>query len=209
MSASTNFTTPVRAQDKTAWHRELLARVALQQEPALAALYSEFGGRVYNTAIGYLQDAGAAEEVTQDVFVKIYQSAARFEGKSSVGTWIYRITVNHALDRLSYGKRQKRFGWMVALLKADSPMPKVDLPHFDHPGVLLEQQENARLLFQAIASLPAQQKTAFILSYVEDLPRQEVAAIMETSLKAVESLLQRAKTKLRAYLEDFYPERRV
>lgn len=209
MAASTNFTMPVRAQDKTAWHRELLARIALQQESALAALYSEFGSRVYNTAIGYLQDAGAAEEVTQDVFVKIYQSAARFEGKSSVSTWIYRITVNQALDRLSYGKRQKRFGWMVALFKEDSSMPNVDLPHFDHPGVLLERQENARILFKAIESLPVQQKTAFILSFMEDLPRQEVAAVMQTSLKAVEALLQRAKANLRAHLEGFYPERRI
>ncbi|MEZ4850473.1 MAG: sigma factor-like helix-turn-helix DNA-binding protein [Bacteroidia bacterium] len=56
--------------------------------------------------------------------------------------------------------------------------------------------------------LPDSQKTAFILSYIEDLPRQEVANIMEISLKAVESLLQRAKKNMRSELEKLYPHRR-
>ncbi|MBT8229190.1 MAG: RNA polymerase sigma factor, partial [Bacteroidia bacterium] len=63
-------------------------------------------------------------------------------------------------------------------------------------------------LFQAIGTLLESQKTAFILSFVEELPRQEVADIMETSLKAVESLLQRAKKNLRVKLEKDYPNRR-
>lgn len=59
-----------------------------------------------------------------------------------------------------------------------------------------------------IEYLPDNQKTAFILSFIEELPRQEVADIMETSLKAVESLLQRAKTNMRLKLEKIYPHRR-
>lgn len=185
-------------------HRELLAQIALGSEPALKQLYDLFKSRVYNTALSYLQNPAEAEEVTQDVFVNIYRSAVRFEGKSSVNTWVYRIAVNLSLDRLNYRNRRKRFGFLVGL-PDDAEQP----PHFDHPGVLLEQKENARILFQAIQSLPGQQKTAFILSFVEDLPRQEVADVMELSLKAVESLLQRAKANLRRQLDNFYPDRRI
>jgi len=195
--------------DTNALHLEWLAQIAAGKDTALAALYNAFGARVFNTALGYLQNAGEAEEVTQDVFVKIYQSASRFEGKSAVSTWIYRIAINQSLDRLAHRNRQKRFGMMVRFFKGDSVEPQNDLPHFDHPGIQLEQKENARILFKAIESLPEQQKTAFILSFVEELPRQEVADVMQVSLKAVESLLQRAKANLRTRLDDFYEDRRI
>lgn len=195
--------------DKSGRHCELLVEIARGSEGALAELYGEFKNRVYNTALGYLQNTGEAEEVTQDVFVKIFQSAARFEGKSTVSTWIYRIAVNQSLDRLSHRKRQKRFGIMVSMFRSNSQAPAMDFPHFEHPGVLLEQKDNARILFQVIQSLPEQQKTAFILSFIEALPRQEVADVMQLSLKALESLLQRAKANLRERLDDFYPDRRI
>lgn len=196
--------------DQPERHLELLALMARGSEAALAELYAVFKNRVYNTALSFLQDTADAEEVTQDVFVKIYHGAARFEGKSSVSTWVYRITVNQSLSRLSYRNRQKRFGWIVRFAQEEHPQqPNIDIPHFDHPGVLLEQKENARMLFKAIESLPEQQKTAFILSFIEELPRQEVATVMDLSLKAVESLLQRAKVNLRKKLDDFYPDRRI
>ncbi len=193
----------------TGTHEELLGEIGRGSEPALAELYQLFKARVFNTTLGYLQNAAEAEELTQDVFVKIYHSAAQFEGKSSVSTWIYRITVNLSLDRLKYRKRQKRFGFMVSLFGSDSLVPRLELPQFDHPGVVLENKENARILFHAIQSLPEQQKTAFILSFMEELPRQEVAEVMGLSLKAVESLLQRAKANLRQRLDDFFPDRRI
>lgn len=195
--------------DEPGLHEELLAKIAKGSESALAELYALFKTRVYNSALSYLQNVADAEEVTQDVFVKIFQSAARFEQKSSVSTWIYRITVNQSLDRLNHRNRQKRFGVLVGLFRDNSPQEAIPLPHFDHPGVLLEQKEHARILFQAIESLPDQQKTAFILSFIEGLPRQEAADVMEVSLKALESLLQRAKANLRTRLDYFFPERRI
>jgi RNA polymerase sigma factor (sigma-70 family) len=187
----------------------LLEKIAQGSEPALAELYAAFKLKVYNTALSYLQNTVEAEEITQDVFVKIYQNAARFEGKSSVNTWIYRITVNQAIDRLNHRNRQKRFGIVIRLFQGEKAAPAIDLPHFDHPGVVLEKKEDARILFQAIESLPEHQKTAFILSFIEELPRQEVAEVMEISLKAVESLLQRAKANLRAKLDEYFPRRRI
>ena len=162
-------------------------------------LYERYADRVYNTALSYIKSAEDAEEITQDVFVKIYKSAWTFKGQSSIKTWIYRIVVNTSLN---YLKKHNRF----ALFKNRFQAPE-DI-EFEHPGVLLENKENAARLYKAMDCLPDSQKTAFILSYIEDLPRQEVANIMKTSVKAVESLLQRGKKNMRSELEKFYPHRR-
>ena len=180
-------------------HHEILQSIARGDQSAFRELYRLFSDRVYNTALSYTQREQDAEEITQDVFISVFRNAAKFKGKSEVSTWIYRITVNTSLN---YLRRQKRFGFL------SGGEPRTDTPDFEHPGVLLEKKENARALFKVIDALPNQQKTAFILSFVEELPRQEVAEIMKVSLKAVESLLQRAKGNLRTKLEKVYPERR-
>ncbi len=83
-----------------------------------------------------------------------------------------------------------------------------DKPGFDHPGIQLERRETARYLFEAIEHLPENQKIAFILAHIEDLPQKEIAETMNMSLKAVESLLQRAKVMLRRKLSDIYDRRK-
>jgi RNA polymerase sigma-70 factor (ECF subfamily) len=188
-------------------HLNMLKQIAMGDRQAFRALYEQFRSRVYNTVLLHLQDSQEAEEVTQDVFLEIFQSAARFEGKSSPGTWIYRIAVNKSVDRLRYKSRKKRSSFLQSLFHRDSGEIRFNPPDFDHPGVVFENKENARLLFKAIENLPEQQKTAFLLAQVEGLPQKEVAGIMDLSVKAVESLLQRSKTNLRATLEKYYPER--
>ena len=178
---------------------KLIESIANGDRKAFYQLYELFSEMVYNTSLSYAQHEQDAEEITQDVFTSIFRNAAKFKGEAAVSTWIYRITVNTSLNHI---KRRKRFSF----LKFGASEP--DRPDFEHPGVLLEHKENAKALFKVIDTLPESQKTAFILSFVEELPRQEVADIMEISLKAVESLLQRAKGSLRNKLEDLYPNRR-
>lgn len=178
---------------------QLIQLVAAGDRQAFQQLYTLFADKVYNTAIGYVRNQEDAEEIAQDVFIRVFQNATRFKGESAVGTWIYRITVNTSLNLIKKKKRSPH----VALDEAER-----DQIDFDHPGILLEHKEHARLLFQVIHTLPENQQTAFILSFVEHLPRQEVADIMALSLKAVESLLQRAKKKLREKLKNLYPNRR-
>lgn len=148
--------------------------------------------------MSYTKNQEDAEEITQDVFVKLHKNAPSFRGDSSLRTWLYRITINTSLNHI---KKKNRF----VLFKKTLGAQHTD---FNHPGVLLEQKENAATLYKAMDSLPDSQKTAFILSYIENLPRQEVADIMQTSLKAVESLLQRAKKNMRLELEKLYHNRR-
>ena len=149
-----------------------------------------------------------AEDLTQDVFLAVHRSILSFQHQSSLSTWIYRIAVNRCLDHLRSGNRRKKHG--IADTEPDR-LARLEIPDstsFEHPGVRLEQRENAKLLFGAIATLPENQKTAFILAHVEGLPQKEIGEIMELSLKAVESLLQRAKQNLRSQLSDYYERRK-
>ncbi|HWY12648.1 MAG TPA: RNA polymerase sigma factor [Bacteroidia bacterium] len=163
-------------------------------------LVNENKNRVYNTAISFVQNPEDAEDLTQEVFIEVYNSLSKFKEQSSLSTWIYKITVNKSLDFLRKKKRQKRFGFLSSLFYEDSSEIKHDQPHFDHPGILLENKEKARYLFAAIDTLPENQKTAFILFNIEELSQKEIAQIMNTSPKAVESLIQRAKQGLRLKL---------
>lgn len=178
---------------------KLIKAVADGDKKAFEHLYEMYSTIIYNTALNYCKNVVEAEEVTQDVFIKIFKSIASFNSKSSLRTWIYRITINAALNKL---KKKKN---AINKLNKDASFQLID---FNHPGVLLENKENAATLYRVIDCLPDNQKTAFILSYVDSLPRQEVAEIMHTTLKAVESLLQRAKSNLRSELEKYYPHRR-
>ena len=162
---------------------------------------------MFNTAISLVQDHGAAEDITQEVFITVYRSIHSFNEKSGLSTWIYRITVNKCLDHLRAKNRQKRYGIFGQLFYNDHGEALNEKAAFDHPGVKLEQKEHAKYLFEAIKSLPDTQKTAFVLAQIEDLPQKEIAEIMNISIKAVESLLQRAKTNLRKKLSPIYDRR--
>jgi RNA polymerase sigma-70 factor (ECF subfamily) len=170
----------------------LIKTIAENNPSAFRELYELYSEKVYNTAISYAKNTQEAEEITQDVFVKIHKYAAKFKGDSEVSTWIYRITVNTSLNFL---KKKKR--WSIFQSQADHT-EKIE---FEHPGVLMEKKEDAKILMRLLSTLPETQQTAFILSYIEDLPRQKVADIMEVSLKSVESLLQRAKQNLRTRIK--------
>ena len=178
---------------------EIVQTIINGDEQALAMFYNMYSEKIYNTALSYTKVVEDAEEITQDVFIKVFKNISKFKYESSLNTWVYRITVNTSLNFLN---KKKRF---ILFKKSINTASFIN---FQHPGVLLENKENAAILYQVIDCLSNNQKTAFILSYIEELPRKEVANIMEISLKAVESLLQRAKKNMRIELEKNYPNRR-
>lgn len=158
---------------------------------------------MHQLALSYLQNIEDAEEVTQDVFVSLYQNYTQFEEKSALKTWIYRITVNKCLDFIKAKKRKKRFAVITSIFNKDQSV-KHEKADFHHPGVVMENKENAAILFKAIEQLPENQRTVFLLSQTEGLGNKEIAVIIDKSVGAVESLLQRAKENLRKQLHVYY-----
>ncbi len=179
---------------------ELIQELRKGNEPAFKYLVETYQDRVFNTAIGIVQNAEDAEDVAQEVFIQVFRSIHSFKAESKLSTWIYRITTTRALDHLRSRKSKKRFG-LIQRLFGDGNKPLHELPDFHHPGVTLDRKENAARLFRAIDRLPENQKTAFILHKLEDLSYIEISAVMQISLSAVESLMHRAKQNLRKMLE--------
>ncbi len=159
-------------------------------------LYNEHKELVYNLALQYVQNIEDAEEITQDVFVSAYEKLESFRQESKHSTWLYRITINKSLDFIKAKKRQKRFSFFTSLFHEENNEPKHQVSDFNHPGVMMEEKEQLKNLFILINGLPDNQKTALILMKIEEKTQAEAAEIMNMSPKAVESLVQRAKSKL-------------
>lgn len=178
----------------------------IQNKDNFEKLYHDFNNLVYTIALNYLQNIEDAEEITQDVFLQIHQSLHKFENKSELKTWIYRITINKSLDFIKMKSSKKRL--FIFGNKSQNEAEYLNSSNFEHPGVLMENQENAKILFIAITSLTENQKTAFILSKVDGLSNPEIASIMELSISSVESLVFRAKNTLKEKLAEIFKEYR-
>jgi RNA polymerase sigma-70 factor (ECF subfamily) len=187
-------------------HHLLLKEVNSGNAKALEKLFLLLKNSVFNVALSYTRNREDAEEITQDVFVEVYQSAATFKGDSSVKTWVYRIAINKSLDFIRYRNRKKRFALLTSLVSKETGEVKYHQPDFNHPGVSLENKEKAQYLFAAIDKLPQNQQTAFILLKLEGMSQREAAETMQINEKALESLFQRAKQNLRKELSDIYDD---
>lgn len=158
-------------------------------------IYHEHHKMVFNLALQYVQNVEDAEEITQDTFVKIHEKLNKFNQQSNIKTWIYRIAINQSLDfiRFKNSKKRKFLSSLFSIHDDDFHFQPV---HFHHPGVALEYKESAQQIFNAINQLPENQKTVIILIKIEGHSQKETAEIMNISVKATESLLQRAKNNL-------------
>ncbi|WP_243697411.1 RNA polymerase sigma factor [Flaviaesturariibacter aridisoli] len=177
---------------------DLIEGLQRLEEPAFRALVAQYGDRIYNTVLGLVQRAEDAEDLAQEVFVRVWQSVGSFKREAGLGTWIYRIAVTAALDFRRKQQRHKRGGFLVSLFSRHETEPEA--PDFHHPGVAAEQKERSALLFRAIRALPEKQGAAFVLQKLEGLRQDEIAAVLDTTVSSVESLLHRAKQNLRKEL---------
>lgn len=189
--------------------QDLIRSLINGEELAYRSIMELYANMVYNTSLSIVQNANDAQDITQEVFVEVFQSIHKFEQKSSLKTWIYRITVTKSLDEVKRIKSQKRGSLFTRVFKSKEDRSIPDIPHFHHPGVQLEQKEAASILFMAIDKLPDNQKTAFTLHKVEQLSHQEIAEIMKLSTSSIESLIFRAKQNLQKYLENYYTNRKI
>ena len=178
---------------------ERIQRIAKGDKTELELLYNTHSSIVYNTAMNYVQNEQDAGEVLEDVFVNVYKNAGKFKGNASLKTWIYRVTINESINYLRYKQRKKRFGFHIPLLTSrDSDV--FNISEVRHPGILLENKEAVEYIMKEINKLPNNQKTAILLKTIDGLSQKEIAEVLETSVKAVEALLSRARKKLKIKL---------
>ncbi len=186
---------------------ELIEQLQQGDPSAFKKLVDGWEHMVYNTALSIVQNPEDADDITQEVFVQVYQSVSSFKGESKLSTWLYRITLSRALDHEKKMRRKKRFGFMQAFF-GNPEEERMHPEEFDHPGVLMEKKEKAAELFGALKKIPDNQRIAFTLHKLEGQTYQEIAEIMNTTLYAVESLMARAKTNLKKVLTNYYEQKK-
>ena len=179
--------------------KNLIKNLKLQDEDAFKYLVENYKDFVFNTCISIIQNIDDSDDISQEVFIQIYRSINNFKEKSSLSTWIYKITISKCFEYLRYKKRKERFSFLINLFRDDGTL--IEIPEFKHPGVILEQKEDSKLLFDAIDKLNDEQKTAYILRNIQGLSYEKISDIMKKSYSSVESLIFRAKKNLKKYLE--------
>ncbi len=182
--------------------QELIQKLQSGDEPAFQWLVETYRNRVFHTILNIMQDNSDAEDAAQEVFMQLFQSIVRFKGESALSTWIYRIAVSKALDKLRRRKTRRRLSqWIPWWMPEENKSNTTD---FYHPGITLDKKEKAAILFKAIGRLPEKQRIAFTLVKVQGMNYQEVSVIMSQSIKAIESLISRARQNLQQRLKSIY-----
>lgn len=182
--------------------QELIVGLRSGQESAFQWLVNNRKDSLFRILFHILQNDQEAEDALQETFIQVYESIHSFRQESNLSTWINRIAVRKALGLLRKRKNRKR---LQSLLPWWMPDEKKSINIVDfHPGLAPENKEKVEAIFIAIASLPENQKIVFNLIRVQGMKYEEVSAIMGLGIKALESLMSRAKRNLQQKLEKYY-----
>lgn len=179
---------------------EALAKVAAGDADAFAPLVESHQERLFRLCERLLGDAEEARDAAQDIFLKAYRKAADVRPQGQVYTWLYRIAVNHCLNKL---RRRK----LVRFLRWDAPAGGESSPAFDppdraaDPAAILEARRRWQATREAIGKLPENQRAVLVLVRFEGLSYKQVAEVLGITEGAVESRLVRAMRRLEAAQE--------
>ena len=181
---------------------ELVEALAEGDEDALRALVERYSASIYRFSVRYTGDESLAQDISQEVFLKLYRKARSYRPGMAFKTWLFTIVRNTSIDLAGSWAYRK----VHSLDAPDSPVllgaDSQSLGHGDpNPEERYSAKETAQSVTKALLTLPETQRTAIILKYYEGIPIKEIAEIMKTTVSSVESLLVRAKRNLVKLLE--------
>lgn len=188
---------------------EIIIEILQGNRDRFRVLVERYKSLVFRTCMGFVHDKNDADDLTQDVFIQVFQSLHSFKGEAKFSTWIYRISVNASLNRTRKNSRNQALIRIDTLFGPGKEKEK-QLPVFDteNPETILIKLEDSKWVQDALDSLPENQRTAIILSKYDDLSQKEISEIMKTTEGAVEALIQRAKVNLRVKLSSLYKKKK-
>ncbi len=163
-------------------------------EQAYNQLVLRYKEKVYWIVRRMIPDHDDADDITQNVFIKAYQSLRSFKGDSSFYTWIYRIAINLSLNEIRRKKFRKTFS-------IDEEIHQISTQD-DQPIEVMLKEEQTQLIKSAIDQLPEKQKKVFLLRYYEELPYEEIAKILHTSVGGLKANYFHAVKKIGVYLKN-------
>lgn len=187
---------------------QVIKRILEGETELFRLLVDCYHNRIFVLTRGFVHVVQDAEDLTQDTFINAFVSLGSFKGKSDFSTWLYRIAVNTTYSFLRKKPRQATNN-----KKIDSAIEETNDKRTEWANGQIDVRERGRdpyettsqkqineLIYREIDRLPTSQRTAFVLSRVEEMSQKEIAKVMNSSVHAVESLLQRAKKRLKIKL---------
>jgi RNA polymerase sigma-70 factor (ECF subfamily) len=185
----------------------LMLRVKRDEPAAFAELVRLYWNKVFAHFFRGLPDRQEAEDLTQDVFLRLYRSRKVYRPRAKLNTWIFHIAANVARNALR-SRRRRAFVHFSPLETGEEPLLEKGRPlHPDtSPSVPLERKEVIRLVRQAVSELVGRQRTALEMHQFQYRTYAEIAEELALTLKATKSLLYRARLQLRGNLQKLGPE---
>jgi len=184
---------------------QLIGRMQAGDGTSVADLASTFGPRIHQLALRYVKNWEDAEEVTQDVLMKVFRKIDAFRGDAALSSWIYRITFNTAMSRL----RSTRASRMTEMQKPDlgsqeperTPSEPADWSSLADDHVL--RAEMRQRLIESLTLLPEVYRVPVILRDIQGLSTEEASAVLKVKPQTLKSRLHRGRLMLREHLADF------
>ncbi len=180
-----------------------IAALKARDERAFNALVARFQDRVYNLIRRLLGNPEEARDVTQEVFVSVFEKVDSYRGDSSIATWIYRIATNHAKNRIKYLSRRKdrqKESLEAMLVPPTSSRLSASVPR---PDQVYTRETVSRLVDAALGQLDEEQRIVLVLRDVEGQSYEDIAAITGLQLGTVKSRLHRGRQRLKEALAPY------
>jgi RNA polymerase sigma-70 factor (ECF subfamily) len=203
LSPSRSKKTPSASRWRDDPEVRLMLRVKEGDTDAFAELQQRYAPRVLGYFHRQLGDRAEAEDLTQDVFLRLYRSRERYQPRASFATWVFHITQNVARNALRFRRRHPCVRLDPGEIAEGSLFESLLYDRGDAPSRPLEREEIAGVVRAAVAELANRQRTALELHQFEDCTYAEVAAELDMTPKAAKSLLYRARNQLRETLTPF------
>jgi RNA polymerase sigma-70 factor (ECF subfamily) len=167
-------------------------------EEAFGVLVQKYKTKVFNLAYSFTKDRETADDLAQEVFIKVYYALEKFKFQSGFGTWLYRIAVNHFKDYLRKHAKERH----VSLEKLGRE-PSLSEDEIKKKERAQESADRKKLLYQALRSLPEKHQVILTLRDIQGYSYEEIAGILKLSLGTVDSRLHRARKMLRKKIAPF------
>jgi len=186
--------------------RRLIARLQARDEAAVHELAERYGPRIYQLALRQMKNPEDAEEVTQDVLLKVYRKIGAFRGDSALSSWIYRITFNTAMSRLRSSKLERAAQHRERARddQDDTRQARLQVADWSHmPDEELLRAQLRRAVMAAIQDLPEIYRVPVVLRDIEGLTTEEASTRLQVKDQTLKSRLHRGRLLLRERLQAF------
>ena len=182
--------------------KELLKKCRQGDRDAFNILVQTYQRQVINLAYGMLSDTEDATDAAQEVFIKVYRNIDRFEGKSSLSTWIYRITSNVCKDFLRKRTRTIQSVSIYESSEDDDDRPMEIKDSSPTPQEHMEITETQREVRKALDELPEEYKSVFVMYDLEGLSYDDISNVLQCPVGTIKSRLNRARKALKKNLSE-------